>query len=133
AVAARAHSPRGSSDRSAPRRALQRTRPTAVSSPVTGLLILAWLVGPCLARGDAPVDFGREVAPIFEGHCLRCHRPGNTKGKLSLATIDDLSAGAHVVAGQPDESTLLDLVTAQGPNERPEMPKEGKPLAPEQV
>ena len=58
------------------------------------LLILTVLAGPTLAVADAPVDFRRDVAPIFEKHCIRCHQPGIAKGKLSLATFDDLKAGA---------------------------------------
>jgi hypothetical protein len=93
-------------------------------------LIVTLVVG--WARGDSPVDFRREVAPIFERQCLRCHRPGNKKGDVSLATMDDLIAGDHVVPGQPDESGLLGLVTAPGPDQRPEMPKQGTSLSIEQ-
>jgi hypothetical protein len=101
----------------------------------SGRAIAVVLTGLCpvLALGDTPVDFRREVAPIFEQHCLRCHRPENPKGKLSLATFHDLGAGEYVVPGRPEESELLDLVTASAPDEPPEMPKEGKPLAPEQI
>jgi hypothetical protein len=97
------------------------------------LLAVTLLAGPVLARADKPVDFRRDVAPIFERHCIRCHQPANLKGKLSLTTIEDLKAGAHVVPGRPDESGLLELVTAQGPGERPEMPRKGEPLSPGQV
>jgi hypothetical protein len=97
------------------------------------IAVLLACLTPSQALGDGPVDFRREVAPIFEQHCLRCHQPGNTKGKVSLATFHDLSAGEYVVPGRPEESGLLDLLTAPAPDERPEMPKEGKPLSPEQV
>jgi hypothetical protein len=96
-------------------------------------VLLAGLVVVGDASGVEPVDFRREVAPILEQHCLRCHQPANRKGKLSLATFDDLDAGAHVVPGRPDESPLLELVTPPGPNRRPEMPREGTPLTTAQV
>ncbi len=115
---------------SKPRNAEQRAWNWAFAINRPGsLLILTLLAAPTLATADAPVDFRRDVAPIFERHCIRCHQPGIAKGKLSLATFDDLKAGAHVVPGQPDESGLLELVTAPGPDERPEMPKKGEPLS----
>ena len=33
-----------------------------------------------------PVDFRKDVAPILEQHCLRCHDDVQQKGDLSLAT-----------------------------------------------
>ncbi|HEX6987048.1 MAG TPA: c-type cytochrome domain-containing protein, partial [Planctomycetaceae bacterium] len=80
-----------------------------------------------------PVDFARDVAPIFERRCLRCHRPDNEKGDLSLATAADLTEAGHVVPGEPQSSYLLDLVTPAAEGERPAMPKEGEPLSAEEV
>ncbi len=79
------------------------------------------------------VDFARDVAPIFQEHCVRCHQPGIRKGELSLATAGDLLVGEQVVPGQPEASGLLDLVTPAAERERPAMPKEGKPLTAVQV
>ena len=117
----------------APQNASQRVQ-RSCSLPfaaVGTLLVVTLLVPP--ASGGEPVDFRLEVAPIFERHCLRCHQPGNAKGKISLTKFDDLKAREHVVPGQPDESDLLDLVTATSPDERPEMPRKGEPLTPGQV
>ena len=77
---------------------------------------------------DEPVDFGKQIAPIFEQHCVRCHSPGNNKGDVSLATFDDLKSNEYVVAGDPDGSYLIELVTSQD-GEPPAMPKEAKPLS----
>jgi hypothetical protein len=85
------------------------------------------------ARADNPVDFRRDVAPILERHCVRCHEPANRKGKLSLTTFADLAAGEHVVPGRPEESGLLELVSPPEPGRRPEMPKQGAPLSADQV
>jgi mono/diheme cytochrome c family protein len=88
----------------------------------------------CRAEGKArAVDFAREVAPIFQVHCVRCHQPGIRKGELSLATVADLKANEHVVPGKPAESHLLEMVIPAAEGERPAMPKEGKPLAADQV
>ncbi|CAN5238626.1 PSD1 and planctomycete cytochrome C domain-containing protein [soil metagenome] len=78
------------------------------------------------------VDFEKEIAPLLERRCLRCHLPGNAKGKVSLATAADLLTREHVVPGKPDDSTLLDLVTPDG-DKKPQMPKEGKALTESEV
>ena len=78
------------------------------------------------------VDFVRDVVPIFERHCIRCHQPANSKTELSLATYADLAANEYVIPGRPDDSYLLEVVTATG-EQPPLMPKEGGPLSGEEV
>ena len=80
----------------------------------------------------SPVDFGRDVAPILEQHCIRCHQPSNRKAGISLATFADLKSNEYVVAGDPDASYLVDVVTAAA-GEKPQMPKEGAPLSAQEV
>ena len=93
-------------------------------------VLCPWFVAE--AHGKSPVDFGRDVAPIFEQHCIRCHQPSNKKAGLSLATATDLKSNEYIVAGDPDTSYLTEVVTAR-PGERPMMPKEGAPLSAEAV
>lgn len=100
-------------------------------APFSTLLALsAWLVGGVFAR--SPVDFGRDVAPILEQHCIRCHQPANKKSGFSLATCADLKSNEYVVAGEPDASYLIDVITADN-GEKPLMPKEGAPLSAREV
>src|SRR3954463_7703656 len=80
----------------------------------------------------SPVDFSRDIAPIFEQHCIRCHQPSNKKGGFSLATAAELKSNEYVVAGDPDASYLTEIVRA-GPGEKPLMPKEGAPLSMQEV
>ena len=93
---------------------------------------------PCLAllavqaRAAPPVDFQKHIAPILEQHCVRCHSPGNRKGDVSLATIDDLRENEHIVPGDAASSHLMDLITSDG-NDPPKMPVEGDALSEEQV
>jgi mono/diheme cytochrome c family protein len=84
------------------------------------------------SRASPPVDFARDVAPIFQRHCIRCHQAANTKSQLSLATGSDLTAKGFVVAGDPSGSYLLETVTAP-PGEEAQMPKEGPPLSNDEV
>ena len=78
------------------------------------------------------VDFVRDVAPIIERHCIRCHQPANRKTELSLATSADLAANEYVIPGRPDDSYLLQVITATG-EQPPLMPKDGAPLTGEEV
>lgn len=78
------------------------------------------------------VDFTRDVAPIIERHCIRCHQPGNAETQLSLATNSDLAERGYLAPGDPQSSYLLDVVTSSG-GEPPSMPKEGPPLSDEDV
>lgn len=96
------------------------------------LLNSCWLTVQTYAAEPDGIRFEAAVAPIFERHCVRCHSPQNRKGEVSLATIDDLRSSEFVIAGQPDESHLLSLVTADD-GDVPEMPKESPPLSPAEV
>ena len=88
-----------------------------------------WILILCssVAAGE-PVDFGSEIAPIFQQHCVRCHSPGVEKGDFSLATSEDLDANEYVVASDADGSYLIELVTSQD-GASPAMPKDAKPLS----
>lgn len=111
---------------------------TMCRTTVPGVLFLSVVVlltagqGHAAAADDTPLDFATHVAPIFEQHCVRCHSPENSKGDISLATFDDLQANEHVIAGDPDNSYLIELVTAAD-GEEPAMPRGGDPLPEEQV
>lgn len=105
-----------------------------------GLLPVALIVSWAILCGfagttwaDEPtIDFARDVVPILQQHCVRCHHSENRKGEISLSTISDLRENGHVVAGKPADSDLLALVTSQG-GKPPKMPREGAPLNPQQV
>ncbi len=88
-----------------------------------------WMLILCASvAADEPVDFGSEIAPIFQQHCVRCHSPGVEKGDFSLATSEDLNANEYVVASDADSSYLIELVTSQD-GASPAMPKDAKPLS----
>ena len=80
----------------------------------------------------APVDFEKQIAPVFAQHCVRCHSSASDKGDLSLATFDDMKSNDYVIAGDPEGSYLIELVTSQH-GEPPAMPKEAKPLSDTEV
>jgi WD40 repeat protein len=72
------------------------------------------------------VSFRNDVAPILVKRCLTCHGEQKFKGEFQLHTFESLmKAGetdeAPVVAGQPDDSYLFQLVTEADADSR--MPK----------
>ena len=82
-----------------------------------------------------PVDFGRDIQPIFEASCVQCHARGKNKGSFSLETRADFleggETGTPAVAGQGAESLVIELVAGLDPDRV--MPKKGQRLTAEQV
>lgn len=78
------------------------------------------------------INFTKQIAPILAEHCVACHSDSNSKGDVSLATVNDLQENGYLSPGDPNESHLIDLIVGVD-GEPPAMPKEGKPLADDQV
>lgn len=68
-------------------------------------------------------DYLKQIAPIFQKHCVGCHNAGDAEGRLSLDSYADLQKGGkHGPSFQPGDvasSRLLQLVTG---NAKPVMP-----------
>ena len=84
----------------------------------------------------APVDFARDVRPIFDRHCAECH--GDKKQKSGLRLDVKAAAfkggdgeGPSIVAGKAKESPLIRFVASADPEQR--MPPKGDPLSPEEI
>jgi mono/diheme cytochrome c family protein len=92
---------------------------------------------PALPQSSAapPVDFERDIKPIFVASCIRCHARGKARGGFSMDNRDALLAGGDsglaVVPGRSGESRLIALVDGTDPDEV--MPKKGSRLKPEQI
>src|SRR5712671_1305053 len=87
------------------------------------LRALAALLLPSPAAMAAPVDFVREVRPIFEKHCYECHGEKKEKPGLRLdVKAEALRGGAEhapdIIAGQAKESPLVQMVTSADKDER---------------
>ncbi len=81
---------------------------------------LFWLLSLSLSQA-APVDFNAQVRPILADKCYSCHGPDSGK-KLPLrldseaAAKLDLGGARHaIVAGHPEQSELIQRITAQKP------------------
>ncbi len=86
-------------------------------------------------RADAPppASYFKDVLPILKANCQGCHNPTKTEGKLDLTTFENFAKGGKTGAafnpGKPEDSLVLDFIKG----EKPIMPKNGKPLRPEEV
>ncbi len=73
-------------------------------------LIAALLASPALVRAADPVDFSKQVKPVLEQHCVRCHGADQKKGGLRLHTEADAlkggDGGAALVGGKSKDSPL---------------------------
>ena len=83
----------------------------------------------------APVDFARDIQPIFEASCVQCHARGKNKGLFSLETRQDFveggETGVAAVVGKSAESLVVAMISGLDPDSV--MPKKGKQLTTEQV
>ncbi len=115
---------------------------------VTGRRLAVWAVWvgmalvPSSARAAAnpPVDFNRDIRPIFSEHCYACHGPDEHKRKADLRldvqaeAFRKLKSGNHaLVAGRVAESTMVERILSTDPEEVMPPAKGGKPLSPAQI
>src|SRR2546430_8421712 len=65
------------------------------------------------------VDFAKEIKPIFESSCIKCHGRGRTKGDLSIESRETLLKGGEtgpaIIPGKSEESRLIELVSGALP------------------
>jgi mono/diheme cytochrome c family protein len=83
------------------------------------------------------VTFAKEILPLFEKSCVKCHGPEKQKGKLRLDTLEAVLKGGDdgeiLKKGKSAESAIVHSVARVDEDEA--MPPEGKgdPLTKEQV
>jgi len=81
------------------------------------------------------VDFVRDVQPILESSCIKCHARGKAKGGWRIDTRADAlrpgDSGPALVAGNSAQSRLVHLVAGTDPDDV--MPQKGTRLTPEAV
>src|SRR6476469_11214269 len=103
---------------------------TLMSRTLT-LSIVAFTAAAALA--ETPISFGKDIQPIFESSCWKCHGAAVQLSKLDLRTRQAaLSGGVHGAAispGNPQASRLFRMISGA---EKPSMPLDGT-LKPEQI
>jgi uncharacterized membrane protein len=80
--------------------------------------------------GGDPVDFVKQIKPIFEQYCLKCHGPE----KEEDFRIDDREAAMdYIIPGKAKESQMYTVLLSEDPEELMPPPDEKNPLKPEQI
>ncbi len=81
------------------------------------------------------IDFGRDIAPILESKCVKCHGKGKKKGGFNLDTrekiLQEADSGPAIELGNGAESYLVQLVAGVDPDNV--MPQKGSRLTEKEV
>ncbi len=102
---------------------------------VVCLGLIGLSAGSTLFAAETPatdaVSFDKQVRLIFQANCQGCHQPAKAGGQYVMTAFDKLvkggeSGSAAVVAGKPETSNLLQLITPK--DGKAEMPKGKAPL-----
>ena len=96
------------------------------------LSMALWGGLPMVGSAGAPVDFVREVRPLFEQHCVKCHGPEKQRGGLRLDVKKAALAGGEehgpdIIPGDSERSPLVRLIESPDADHR--MPKNGPALS----
>ena len=91
------------------------------------------LVAVSLSAAEQPVSFSKDILPIFQASCWKCHGTSIQLSKLDLRTRESaIKGGEHgpaIVPGSAAQSRMFRLVSGL---EKPSMPMDGK-LTAEQI
>lgn len=96
---------------------------------VLGLVFLCRF--PSFILAEEPIDFERDVRPIFSTHCLKCHGVLEPKADLDLTSRESTIEVGAISPGEPQAGSLIERVTAIDPAVR--MPPDGPPLTSEEI
>jgi hypothetical protein len=86
------------------------------------------------ATAEEP-DFKKDIAPILEASCVKCHNEKKAKGKLNMATKAGFEKGGEdgkiAEPGKPDDSSMIKalLLPADDDDAMPPQDKAPRPSA----
>ena len=85
--------------------------------------------------GDIPIQFNRDIRPILSDKCFACHGPDEKTREADLrlddreSALSDLGGTRAIVAGNADESELIQRITATDESLLMPPAEHGKPLS----
>ena len=83
----------------------------------------------------APVAFDKDIKPMLEASCIKCHGRGRDKGHFRIDSRETMlkggESGPAIIPGKSQESLIIELVSGLDPDNV--MPKKGSKLTKEQV
>ena len=92
-------------------------------------LILAVMTVPAFGEGP-DVSFEKDIKPILENHCIKCHGPEDAEG-TRLDVRDD--AMNYIEPEDAENSALYEYLITEDEDELMPPPDENNPLTPEQI
>jgi len=97
-----------------------------------------WSLFAFACRAAEPVEFNRDIRPIFTKHCTACHGGVKEAGQLSLiyrtrALGKAKSGKPAIVPGDPDSSELVKHINSHDPDEVMPKPKHGSRLSDSEI
>ncbi|OYP38363.1 PSD1 and planctomycete cytochrome C domain-containing protein [Rhodopirellula sp. MGV] len=105
---------------------------------VVRCFLYAWMFVQTSAVGTAsePVDFDRDIAPIFQDHCVECHSADDRNGGLRLdgpspVELETDSGEPTIVPGDSEASELWSRISTTSEDEL--MPPDGERLSDKQL
>ena len=108
------------------------TRLMKLSVRLLSVLVLTGLLHRVAA--EEPLDFNRDIRPILAENCFYCHGQDSNKRQAELR-LDDrdvaVKSGA-IIAGDADNSTMMQRILSDDPDEQMPPPKSNRHLKNEQ-
>jgi hypothetical protein len=115
--------------------------PAPTPSPVPTITpAISTLPAPDAAAtlGGGHLDYARDIEPIFQANCVKCHNDQKKKGGYRLDAKDRIFAAGEsgnvpILPGKADESRLVKMLEGKGEFADSLMPPKGAPLTYQQV
>ena len=106
---------------------------------VAAIAVLGVIYHPQPASGQSAkaqtIDFNRQIKPLFEAACYKCHGASRAMGQLRLdvkkLAFDGGISGPSIIPGKGAESRLVHRLLGAGGESK--MPLGGDPFTPEQI
>ena len=100
------------------------------------VILLALFASSAQPLSAQQVDFAKEVYPVLESNCFKCHGEKKAKAKLKLHTSADVlkggKSGTVIEPGKSAESLIIKRLSLHKDDEDI-MPPKGGPLEKEQI
>ena len=94
-----------------------------------------WARAQATASSQAAIDFNKDIEPIFQASCIKCHGGDNAQGKLRLdseaGVLKGGVSGPALVPGHSGDSLLVKRLSGLG--DAPRMPMGGDPLPSDKI
>lgn len=114
-----------------------RTRLISRPDPLLAICLLLLMTGGLRAEATAADTYINQIKPLLRERCFSCHGALKQEADLRLDTVQQMKAGSGsgpaIVPAKPQESLLLERITAEDIEYRMPPQHEGEPFSAEQV